>query len=308
MESSNLTIGIPAYNCEKDLPKLLESLSNIKNIKYEIIIINDGSKDNTLAVCKKYASKNRNIKIYSQKNKGVSHARNEIIKRASGEWITFIDSDDNIVVNVFEEFINKALENHEKSLHIAIQNINKYNRISKKNEKLPLLIENEIINSVCMKLYKRHAIENKKLTFNEKYDIGEDLLFNIGYYSGENELQIYNSGYYIINKRNGSLTRKKSAQLTTLKNVRLECIDLLRRKKLLTKKCDKALEYIGIKNMISSIKKQEIRLGEGLTRFRINTQHYILYNSIRATAICNAWRILCICKNKLNYFRKGTPK
>ena len=90
-----LSIIIPLYNCEKFIAKCLLSVLNQNFSNYEIIIINDCSKDHSLKICKKYKKKYPKIKIINQKtNKGVSSSRNLGIKSSIGEYIIFIDSDD----------------------------------------------------------------------------------------------------------------------------------------------------------------------------------------------------------------------
>lgn len=101
----DLSIIVPVYNVEKYLNQCLESLLNQKTkYKYEIIAINDGSTDNSFTILKKYSDK---ITIISQKNQGLSAARNAGIKVASGEYIGFVDSDD-YVSNTYVETLLKA--------------------------------------------------------------------------------------------------------------------------------------------------------------------------------------------------------
>lgn len=104
---------IPIYNTEKYLDRCLRSVCAIKNKNIEIILVDDGSTDCSLLICEKYAEMDERICIVRQENRGVSYARNSGIKRAGGEWVTFIDSDDEIVPQVYDSFllqINRTAE------------------------------------------------------------------------------------------------------------------------------------------------------------------------------------------------------
>lgn len=104
--SDLVSIIIPAYNAEKILPKCLDSILSQTYRSYEVILINDGSKDRTGEIADSYAAKESRIKVIHKANGGVSSARNEGLKIASGEWITFIDSDDWVEPRFLESFFN----------------------------------------------------------------------------------------------------------------------------------------------------------------------------------------------------------
>lgn len=96
------SIIVPAYNVEKYIEKCLESIFKSTYSNYEVIIINDGSTDNTKKIISQYVEKYKNIIYIEQENKGLSEARNEGVKRATGDYILFIDSDDYIDNNLLE--------------------------------------------------------------------------------------------------------------------------------------------------------------------------------------------------------------
>ena len=89
-----ITVIIPVYNAEKTLDRCLKSIINQSYGKLEILIINDGSVDKTLDICEAYKKRDSRIKIFCQKNKGVSAARNLGIKNALGKYLAFVDADD----------------------------------------------------------------------------------------------------------------------------------------------------------------------------------------------------------------------
>ena len=109
-ENIVFSIIVPVYNVETYLRECLDSLLNQTMTAIEIILVNDGSTDQSGEICDLYAKEHKNIKVLHQKNQGQSKARNEGIKKASGEYLMFVDSDDYILKNACETFsyyINK---------------------------------------------------------------------------------------------------------------------------------------------------------------------------------------------------------
>ena len=106
MEKIKISVIVPVFNAEKYLKMCLNSLvsQTLKNI--EIICIDDGSTDNSLAILDKFKSKDDRIKIIKQKNYGVSMARNNGISEAQGEYIGFVDADDWVDKDFFEKLYN----------------------------------------------------------------------------------------------------------------------------------------------------------------------------------------------------------
>lgn len=88
------SIIVPIYNCEKFLPRCIDSILNQIYTDFELILVNDGSADKSEEICRSYELKDRRIQVISQKNSGVSAARNAGIKKAKGEYVIFIDADD----------------------------------------------------------------------------------------------------------------------------------------------------------------------------------------------------------------------
>lgn len=97
------SVIIPVYNSEDYISKCLESITNQNFSNYEIIIIDDGSVDDSLKICREYQNNNPKINIYEQKHKGAIYARNLGLSKANGEYILFVDSDDTIYNNMFLE-------------------------------------------------------------------------------------------------------------------------------------------------------------------------------------------------------------
>lgn len=124
-----ISIIVPVYNMEKYLEKCLDSLVNQTLKEIEIIVINDGSKDNSINILKQYAKKYKNIKIYDHDNQGISKTRNFGIEKAKGEYIAFIDSDDYVDTRMFEVMYERA-----KKDNLDIVVCDYYNYYENRNE------------------------------------------------------------------------------------------------------------------------------------------------------------------------------
>ena len=105
-----VSVIVPVYNVEKYLDKCLDSLANQTLKDLEIIIVNDGSPDNSEDIIKKYTKKYKNFKYYKKENGGLSSARNYGIKYASGDYIAFLDSDDYVKSDMYEKMYEKAIK------------------------------------------------------------------------------------------------------------------------------------------------------------------------------------------------------
>lgn len=104
---------VPVYNTEKYLEKCLESIINQTYNNIEIVIVNDGSTDNSINIIKKYAEKFKFIKFFTKQNGGLSDARNYGVKKATGDYIIFVDSDDYIEENLINHCLKYILESYD---------------------------------------------------------------------------------------------------------------------------------------------------------------------------------------------------
>lgn len=109
---AEITIVVPVYNVEKYVAKCIDSILAQTFQDLEILLVNDGSTDNSAEICEKYAKKDSRIKVIHQKNQGLSAARNTGIEHASGKYIGFIDSDDYIEKDMYETLYQQMVENH----------------------------------------------------------------------------------------------------------------------------------------------------------------------------------------------------
>lgn len=186
-----VSIIVPVYNGEKTLDRCVNSIlcQTYKNI--ELILVNDGSEDNTKNICDGYVLKDERVKVIHKKNGGVSSARNVGLKVAKGKYIQFVDSDDYIDLNMTETLVDSIVKNETQ---LAICGINYGENEASNSDEFPnvqfMLVKdmfrivpnfvlNYFPNSVCNKLYIRDNISEN---FIESISLGEDLIFNFEYF------------------------------------------------------------------------------------------------------------------------------
>lgn len=217
---TKLSIIVPVYNVEKYLPKCLESLikQTLKDI--EIICVNDGSMDNSLAILKEFASKDSRIKIIDNQHQGVAKTRNTGIKQSTGEYIGFVDSDDYIDLDFFEKLYNSATKsNSDIAIASILKHKNFFNIYNAKytKEETAITIQDKI--KLCEdkkhfffyawnKIYHSGFIKENNIKFSEG-QIYEDVMFAIKalYYSNK-IISVYGTKYHYIEHEN-SLTKYK---------------------------------------------------------------------------------------------------
>lgn len=143
MKNIKYSVIIPCYNAEKFVECCINSILQFGYSQLEIICIDDGSIDNTNAVLKKLAQKDKRIKLFTQSHQGVSCARNFGLTVANGNYVMFVDSDDYLIYNIFDEInkIDKDIDcfviNYEKRVNGV--NVNKYDILNKTNSKKDML-------------------------------------------------------------------------------------------------------------------------------------------------------------------------
>lgn len=213
-----VSIIIPAYNCEKYISKCINSVVNQTYKNIEIIIIDDGSKDNTLEICSNFSKKNKKIKVFSKENGGVSSARNLGLSKAKGEFINFIDSDDYVEINYIEKLVENLL-NTNSDISVCgfvdedLEGISLHYSENKSNFSYGVkdFKEDYFIPYVCWQiLFKKELLYrgNKRILFNEKVYIKEDLSFIYQLTSNSEQISIIPDVLYHSVNREDSLSNK----------------------------------------------------------------------------------------------------
>lgn len=219
-----ITTVIPVYNQEKHLEKALKSIVNQRRTPFELLIINDASTDDTQLICEKFQMSYTNIRtINLTENMGVSNARNIGIKYASGDYIHFMDSDDTIEEDMYENIL-KNIKNKEKDLIITGTRYNENNKI---NIYIPqkrdintlkemqdflkcncIIGRRNIFNVVWNKLYKREFLTKNNIRFDKDISFGEDFLFNLECMKKTNSIYVINRAYYNYIRNPNEITLK----------------------------------------------------------------------------------------------------
>ncbi|MGI9583481.1 glycosyltransferase family 2 protein [Chryseobacterium sp. RRHN12] len=171
---SRVSIIVPVYNVENYLTKCLDSLVKQSLPDIEIIVVNDGSKDNSEKIIEGYAQKYpEKIKAYAKENGGLSDARNFGIDRATGDYIGFVDSDDYVTETMFEEMLLLAEKHNAKMVIANIQKVDENGKVVQKLTQLPNMPEKialeenfsvfaDISYFACNKLFKKELFKQKR--------------------------------------------------------------------------------------------------------------------------------------------------
>ncbi len=211
-DKPQISIIVPVYNTEKYLHRCIDSILAQTFTNFELLLIDDGSKDSSGAICDEYANKDIRIRVFHKPNGGVSSARNMGIENTEGDWITFVDSDDCVD--------EKWLENYDldSDADVQIQGMKfvRGNEILKQIElpsifytqldwfdlfyKLNLSERRLLFHYPFTKLYRQSIINKFSLRFQDNIQLAEDLLFNLNYYlcCMKIELVSYVSYNYLI--------------------------------------------------------------------------------------------------------------
>jgi glycosyltransferase involved in cell wall biosynthesis len=171
---SKVSIIVPVYNVENYLAKCLDSLINQTHQNIEILVVNDGSKDNSEQIIQEYAQKYpEKIKPFSKENGGLSDARNFGIDRATGDYLGFVDSDDYITPTMFEEMITLAEKHQAKMVICNIQKVDQNGNITQRLTQIPNMPEkidleknfsvfSDLSYFACNKLFKKELFHEKR--------------------------------------------------------------------------------------------------------------------------------------------------
>lgn len=221
-KDDKVSIIIPVYNGEKHLVECLNTIQNQTYSNLEIICINDGSKDNSLSILKEYQNKDNRFIIIDQKNSGQSKARNEGICRASGKYISFVDCDDFIELNMIEKMVLKA---ESTNADIVITNFSLYfedtgQYESYRDEVLYYTLKDKVFTindcpeiikyvGVWDKIFRTDFLKKNKILFWENI-IYEDHLFSVQAEVYANRIALIPEHLYYYRKNAGeSITDKE---------------------------------------------------------------------------------------------------
>lgn len=229
-----ITIIIAAYNAASFIANCINSCLNLSETEVEIIIINDGSTDDTLAICNQIASQHSNIFVFSQENKGVSVARNEGLLKAHHDWVLFIDADD--WLNKRDtELLLEYLKQIDETTDICTfgYNVTLQDRLIEHREIDRTYTPIEILNSALFKLaswnyvFRRTLLINNGIYFPEGVICTEDQNFNIKALCQARMVQSFNLVVYNYNCTNIHSASHKNHSEYWIKSRLLSANDIL---------------------------------------------------------------------------------
>lgn len=208
-----VSVVVPVYNAEKYLAKSIESMLSQSLKEIELILVNDGSKDKSLAICEEYAKRDSRIIVINKRNEGACIARNTGISIAKGKYIQLVDADDYIENNMLEEQYNLGektnaevvmcgmkFDVHKKNEQVVTSEAHYKDMVLNSQEEIKLifmdLFDNLLFNYTHNKLYNREFLKKNNLKFIEWLPIDQDTNFNIDVFKVLNKLTISTKSYY----------------------------------------------------------------------------------------------------------------
>ena len=216
-----LTIGIPVYNGEKYISRCIDSILKEyekakENIELELLIVNDGSKDNSKAILKEYSEKISLIRVITQNNSGLAHVRRVVLEEASGDYLWFVDVDDEIEEGAIEFIANQKLEEvNIFDYRLGYEN-SKLETISMGIQENTILIPNKekeiftLPNAVWHYIYDLEFLRKTKVTFKSGY-LYEDFEFMARLWPNVSKAKYFNFSIYKYYLTEGSIMRGGTA-------------------------------------------------------------------------------------------------
>lgn len=203
------SIIIPVYNAEKCLSRCLDSIICQSYTDFEVVLINDGSSDNSGIICDDYKKKDNRFKVFHKENGGVSSARNMGLAYATGEWIVFVDADDEVESNYLEKFLGyedyDIIQGGSKVCGSVIvdKHVSEEKVFALQNKASELLDfspyyhpERQRIVYLWGKAFKHDIIQRNHLRFNVEMKMNEDFTFVLDYMSHASKvIEVPNNGY-----------------------------------------------------------------------------------------------------------------
>jgi glycosyltransferase involved in cell wall biosynthesis len=220
MNNVKLSIIVPVYNVELYIERCITSLIDERYENYEIIIVNDGTKDASIAKIMPLISKSRMITLINQSNQGLSEARNTGLKNAKGDYIVFVDSDDWVKQGYLDNIYCELID-HPELVVFSYTNVNittgvstpclidsrKYDRKHIKNAIVDLDINGYYLSLAWNKVYKRSLIDG--ICFEAGLSYCEDIVFNCEVFAKVQNIKTSDKSYYCYRTSESSLTNNR---------------------------------------------------------------------------------------------------
>ncbi len=209
-----ISVIVPIYNAEKYLPETIESVLSQTYADFELILVDDGSKDNSLEIAQKYSTKDGRIRAFSQKNSGVTKARAKGVSEAKGEWICFVDSDDLLLQDAL-----KNLLDHGDNADIVIGQVEfkgktwpypRFNKNFYPIDYVRALFNDSVHCGPCARLFASRLFDEMVFKISPEIVNGEDFLMNIRLAVNATKIRVFDSVVYKYVYRQGSAISKNA--------------------------------------------------------------------------------------------------
>ena len=276
-----MSIIVPIYNADRHIHKCLDSIINQTYKNIEVLLIDDGSIDDSGNICKEFSDKDGRIKLYRNTNHGVSYSRNFGIEHSNGEYIFFSDSDDWLEKNCIEKLL---LSMCNSGADLAVGNIIHYRSTGNIEVKRPLyereVIEireyltkyylkhktEHMIGAPFAKLFKKSIIEQNHIRYELNESYAEDFVFNTKYYNCISKVSCINDKVYWYNVDTfGSLSKENLKRSEYIMNRQAQFTCLI--SELFKKNQLEKLNIAGIFNIYFAIRAIRINNGKSTLSF-----------------------------------------
>ncbi len=224
--NSLVSVIVPVYNTEKYLSECIESILRQSYFNIELLLVDDGSPDNSGKICDHYTTIDKRVRVIHQPNQGVSRARNAALRTAQGEWVTFVDSDDTISNDYIENLVQANPSFDKWTLAVSgATRIDRNTNICKwkqefDNRQIQLMSLSKddfqpldsilLFGTILGKLYNLEIIRSKSIQFNEQLPLNEDQLFFFKYLKYINKIVSNNNvGYNYYTDGSASLSTSR---------------------------------------------------------------------------------------------------
>ena len=275
-----VSVIVPIYNVEKYLEKCINSLLSQTLEDIQIILVNDGSKDNSGNIAKEYEKNNKDRVIYVEKeNGGLSDARNYGLKYATGDFIAFLDSDDYIEKNAYEEMYNKAIE--ENADYVECDFIWEFPNKIRVDKQYPYKNKKEMLSFVRVvawnKLIKRQLIIDNNLEFPKGLRY-EDVEFTYKLIPFINKFAYVDKSFIHYVQREGSIANVQNERTAEIFTVLDNVIEFYKKNNIYEKYRDE-LEYNYARYLLCSSLKRMCKIKDKSIREKLLTESWERLNS-----------------------------
>lgn len=224
-----ISVIVPIYNAQEHLSNCLDSLLNqtLKSDLYEIILLNDGSKDKSAEICERYTKQYSNIVFIDKKNEGVSKTRNKGIQIARGDFVAFVDNDDLVEPDYLETLYQSMLQSDADAVFSG------YTRMTYSGKKLfkESLNQTEwskyIVMAPWAKLYRKQILLDNQIQFFD-YGIGEDVAFNLQFLAATDKVNIISYSGYKWMFNDDSVSNTSQRGLDENLDIRILLVEILK--------------------------------------------------------------------------------